>query len=129
MRWRATLVTVWLLLGLSVDAERKWQTGTWFSAGVKRTSWVTGAAGRSSAITASGTVAPRAEVGIYVIDSPSMRLEIEDIVPIGSSSIESELKVGGPVTFAVEKSSVYVRGPKGIEHRLRITKKTVKDAR
>ena len=45
-------------------------------------------------------------------------------MPIGKRS--AEMVVGEPVTFAVEKNSVYIKDADGKEYRLRVTKKTPK---
>jgi hypothetical protein len=108
--------------------ERKWQTGTWLSTGIKRDAWVAGAPG-SPGIGAAPSAMQRTEVAVYVIDTPELRLELQDIVPIGSSRLEEDLKMGAPVTFALEKNSVYVRGRRGVEYRLRVTKKVIKPAK
>lgn len=118
-------IAVVLLSGV-IAAERRWQTGTWFSAGVKRNSWAVSGAGAAVGVGARPTPP---EVGIYVIDSAEVRLELEDIVPIDASAVEADLKIGGPVTFALEKNSVYIKGVKGVEYRLRVTKKTIKAAK
>jgi len=65
-----------------------------------------------------------ADVRTYVIETDDLRLELEDVVQVNTRSIDAV--IGLPVIFALEKSSVYVRDSDGIEHKLRVTKKTAK---
>jgi hypothetical protein len=65
-----------------------------------------------------------ADVRTFVIENDDIRVELEDVVPIGKRS--AEMVVGEPVTFAVEKNSVYIQDTDGKEYRLRVTKKTPK---
>ena len=64
----------------------------------------------------------RADVHTYVLEGDGMRLELEEVVPVGRRSIE--VMVGQSVSFALEKNSVYVKDSEGKEHKLRVTKKT-----
>ena len=57
-----------------------------------------------------------------VIETDGVRLELEDVVPVGRRSID--VTVGDAVTFALEKNVVYVKDKDGKEHKLRVTKKT-----
>ena len=66
-----------------------------------------------------------ADVRTYVIETDTLRLEIEDVVPIGRRSLD--VSIGDRVTFAVDKKSVYVRDADGKEHKLRLTKRTAKN--
>ena len=62
------------------------------------------------------------EVAIYVIETKERRVELEDIVPIGTGPVALELTVGRPVTFALSKNTAYVRLADGKEYRLRVIK-------
>jgi hypothetical protein len=62
-----------------------------------------------------------ADVRTYVIEADGLRLELEEVVPIGRRSID--VTVGDAVTFALEKDVVYVKDSDGKEHKLRVTKK------
>jgi len=50
-----------------------------------------------------------------------MRIEAEDTVSVGRHSFDAT--TGASVSFAVEKNTVYVRDPDGIDHKLRLLKK------
>ena len=108
--------------------ERHWQTGTWKDVGVAR-QMVDFGPGASGFGGVGGTTGPgvgmraMADVRTYVIETDDFRLELKDVVPIGRRSID--LTIGGPVTFAIEKKTVYVRDPNGMEHKLRLTKKVM----
>ncbi len=65
-----------------------------------------------------------ADVRVYVIETDDLRLELKDVVPVGRRSIDVTL--GTSVTFAIDKSSLYVKDLDGTEHKLRITKKIAK---
>jgi hypothetical protein len=121
-----------LVAGISTSnaAERHWQTGTWKDVGIKRDPRVGGQAGEGTpeflgATRPAKPVTP--EVGIYVIETPTVRFELEDTAPIGRwKSFDSTVTVGASVTFAVDKNVAYIRNADGTEHRLRITKKITK---
>ena len=66
----------------------------------------------------------QADVKTYVIETDELRLELEDVVQVNTRSIDAV--IGLPVTFALEKNAVYVRDSTGVEHKLRVTKKTSK---
>ncbi len=113
-------------VGVSGAAERHWQNGTWKDMGVKRNPWVGGAASGAGPL-GSRSVAP--QVGTYVIETPDVRLELEDTIPIGGfGSFDASVTLGAPVTFAVNKNVAYIRNADGTEHRLRITKKIARAA-
>ena len=109
-------------------AERQWQTGKWIDVAVKRrmVDFGPGASPFGSGGGRQSTPAMRAEADVrtYVIETDVLRLELEDVVKVNSRSIDAV--IGLPVTFALEKNSVYVRDADGIEHKLRVTKKTTK---
>ena len=111
--------------------DRHWLTGTWTDVGLRRDPFVvggTGGSGRSVPMPASpARTSSIPEVGRYVIDTADFRLELQDLVPIGSSAaFDASVKVGDAVTFAIEKSSVYILDVDGSERRLRLVKKTAK---
>jgi hypothetical protein len=109
-------------------AERHWQTGKWIDVTVKRrmvdfgpgSSPFGSGAGRPS----TPSMKAQADVKTYVIETDELRLELEDVVQVNTRSIDAV--VGLPVTFALEKNAVYVRDSTGVEHKLRVTKKTSK---
>jgi hypothetical protein len=103
-------------------ADRHWQTGTWGDVTTQRKmiDFGPGASGFGPR-GASPTMRAMADVRRFVIETDDVRLEMEDTVPVGRRSID--VTVGGMVTFALEKSAVYVRDPDGTEHKLRLIKK------
>jgi len=109
-------------------AERHWQTGKWIDVNVKRrmVDFGPGASpfggGQQSA--PAPTMRAMADLRTYIIEPDELRLELEDVVQVNTRSIDAV--IGLPVTFALEKNSVYVRDSDGVEHKLRVTKKTNK---
>ena len=61
-----------------------------------------------------------------MIETAELRLELEAMVPAKGSEFEHEVIVGQPVTFALEKNTVYVKLANGREHRLRVVKESPK---
>jgi hypothetical protein len=126
MRMHTALVVGALLAStaLGAAAARHWQSGTWRDAGVTRKMIDFGPGSTSFDGGRRGAPAMRAmaDVRTYVIEAEGLRLELEDVVPVGRRSIE--VTVGAPVTFALEKNAVYVKDADGKEHKLRVTKKT-----
>lgn len=121
------LVLVLLFAAVDAAAERRWQTGTWVDVGVKRrvVDFGPGASGFGRP-NSTPTMRAMADVHTYVIEAGNLRFELEDVVQIGRQSVEAV--IGQPVTFAVDKKTVYVRDADGAEHRLRLLKKTQKAA-
>ncbi len=114
-----------LLAGASVAAERHWQTGTCTDVSTTR-QLVDFGPGQSSFGPPNAALQMRAlaEVRVFTIDTDEATYELRDTVPITRRSVD--VTIGGAVTFAVEKNTVYVRDANGTEHKLRLTKKTVK---
>ena len=108
--------------------KRQWQTGTLVDAGRKHDLAIGGAASRTRPPFPPGGVVPTSngvpEVGIYVIETAELRLELEAMIPAKGSEFEHEVTVGQPVTFALEKNTAYVKLANGREHRLRVIKKS-----
>jgi len=115
-----------LVASVCYAAERHWQTGKWTDASVKR-QVVDFGPGSSGFGRPNSTPSMRAmaDVRTYVIETDRLRLELKDVVQVGHQSVDAT--IGGSVTFAVEKNTVYIRDPGGMEHRLRITKKVSKN--
>lgn len=109
-------------------ADRHWQTGKWIDVSVKRrmVDFGPGASPFGSGGGRPSTPSMRAEadVRLYVIETDILRLELEDVVKVNTRSLDAV--VGLPVTFALEKNTVYIRDSEGVEHKLRVTKKTNK---
>ena len=105
-------------------ADRPWQTGKWIDVSTKRKmvdfgpgASPFGGGGRPSA----PAMRAQADVKTYVIETDELRLELEDVVKVNTRSLDAV--VGLPVTFALEKNSVYVRDSDLVEHKLRVTRK------
>ena len=123
MRWIALLLV--LAAPVCAAAERHWQTGTWTDASVKRqvVDFGPGASGFGRP-NSTPTMRAMADVRTYVIETAQLRLELKDVVQVGHQSVDAT--VGGAVTFAIEKNTVYIRDSDGTEHRLRVTRKVPK---
>jgi hypothetical protein len=109
---------------VAAAAERHWQSGTWRDADVTRRMIDFGPGSTSFDGGRRGTPAMRAmaDVHTYVLEGDGVRLELEEVVPVGRRSIDAT--IGESVSFALEKNSVYVKDADGKEHKLRVTKKT-----
>jgi len=104
-------------------ADRPWQTGTWTDVSVKRQIFDFGPG--SSPFGQPGgapTMRAMADVRVFVIETDELRIEIQDVVGIGRRSVDAE--IGEAVTFALDKNTICIKGTNGIEHKLRVTKKT-----
>lgn len=101
---------------------RKWQSGTWVDVGTKRQMLDFGPGSTTFDPQGRGpTMRAMADVRTYVIETDDLRLELQDVVSVNKRSID--VVVGQPVTFALEKNTVYVKDADGGEHKLRVTKK------
>ena len=122
---QAAVLLVVLMVAVCAAADRKWQTGTWVDAGIKRTPYI-GAGGNPpygpEGAPSVKTVIP--EVGTYVIETDEERIELQDMAPIGSGgSLDPSVVLGTKVTFAIEKKTAYIRKADGKEHRLLMLKR------
>ncbi len=124
MRWVPILL---LLLCLSIHAaDRQWQSGKWADAGVSRNLLVGDPRSGSPGALPAPFHSTNPEIGRYIIETTDARYTIEDIVPLGGpGSFDLAVKLGGSVTFAVHRSTVYIKGD-GVEWRLRLVKKEPK---
>jgi hypothetical protein len=106
-------------------AERKWQTGTCVDVTTKRQMLDFGPGSSGFGPPNAGVqMRALAEVRIFIIETDDLHLELQDTVPIGRRSIE--VRIGGPITFALEKNTAYLKDEEGIEHKFRVTKKTAR---
>jgi hypothetical protein len=123
---RLAILFAVVMASVTGAAERHWQTGKWIDVDVKRrmVDFGPGSSPFGGGQRSSPSMRALADVRTYVIETDGLRLELEDVVQINKRSIDAV--VGLPVTFALEKSSVYIRDSDGIEHKLRVTKKTTK---
>jgi hypothetical protein len=107
---------------LAAGPERAWQTGTWFGFDVVRPKIVFGT-NRAPQV---GTSAPAiTEVRTYVIETDTLRLELKENTTADANRLD--VTIGGPVTFALEKNTVYIKVEGGHEHRLSVTKNIKKN--
>jgi hypothetical protein len=105
----------------AAGAERAWQMGTWRGVQVVRPKVVFGVT-RAPRV---GSPAPAiVEVRTYVIETDDLRLELKENTTADAHRIDAT--VGEPVTFALEKNSVYIKEAEGAEHKLSVTRKTTK---
>ena len=122
-RTAATLIM--LLLSASAvtqGADRAWQTGTWIDVQVVRPRVAFGIVSRDPG--AASQRSPNVvEDRLYVIETDALRLEIRQK---GAVDPRIDAVIGRPVTFALEKNTIYIKDAKGKEHRLSVTKKTAK---
>jgi hypothetical protein len=119
---RATVAALLCLLTAApAAADRHWQTGTWGDVSSTR-QMVDFGPGQSSFGPPNAGLQMRAlaEVRVFVIETDDATYEMRDTVPINRRSID--VIAGSPVTFAIEKRTVYVRDANGAEHKLRLTK-------
>jgi hypothetical protein len=126
---RFTILLCVLALAPALHAgERHWQTGKWIDVNVKRriVDFGPGASPFGGGQQSSPAPAMRAmaDLRTYVIETDDLRIELEDVVQVNTRSIDAV--IGLPVTFALEKNALYVRDSEGVEHKLRVTKKTSK---
>lgn len=124
------LAILFALVAVSVLAakDRQWQTGKWIDVSVKRrmVDFGPGASpfGSGGGRLSTPSMRAEADVRLYVIETDTLRIELEDVVKVNTRSLDAV--VGLPVTFALEKNTVYIRDSTGVEHKLRVTKKTNK---
>ena len=98
-------------------ADREWRRGIWAEVKVTRPKFVFGVQPRNPV-----TQAPEMTlVRTYVIAAEDLRLELKEPTPRPGRPVDA--LVGEPVTFALEKNTVYIRGDDGIEYRLQVTKR------
>jgi hypothetical protein len=98
-------------------ADRDWRRGIWAEVKVTRPKFVFGVQPRNPV-----TQAPEMTiVRTYVIDAEDLRLELKEPTPRPMRPVDA--LVGEPVTFALEKNTVFIRGDDGTEYRLQVTKR------
>ena len=102
--------------------DRTWQAGTWKDIQVKRAKVVFGVAPGNPNSGGRRSPPPTRETRLYVIETEDLRLELKQDATVDTPRLD--VLVGQPVTFAIEKNSVYVKNAKGRETKLSVTKKT-----
>ena len=102
-------------------AERVWQTGTWREAKVERPK-VFFSVQTADPNSNLPRTAPARETRTYVIETGALRLELRQDATVDTPRID--VLIGQPVTFALEKKTVYVKDLEGREHKLNVRKQT-----
>jgi hypothetical protein len=105
----------------AMAAERQWQTGTWRETKIERPKVLFSVQSRDPNSNLPRTAAAR-EVRTFVIDSSTHRLELRQDATVDTPRID--VLLGQPVTFALDKKTVYVRDGEGKEHKLSLRKQT-----
>ena len=105
----------------AVPAERQWQTGIWREAKVERPRVLFSVQPRDPNSNVPRTE-PAREIRTYVIETDTLRYELRQDATVDTPRIG--VLVGQPVTFALEKKSLYVRDEDGKEHKLGVRRQT-----
>jgi hypothetical protein len=105
----------------AVAAERQWQTGTWRDSKIERPKVLFSVQTRDPNSNLPRTAAAR-EVRTYVIENSTHRFELRQDATVDTPRID--VLLGQPVTFALDKKTVYVRDSEGKEHKLSLRKQT-----
>ena len=115
-----------LILGCAAtawSADRVWQQGVWRDSQSKRAKVVFGIAPNNPNSGAPRTAPPASqEVRSYVIETDDLRIEFKENTTVDAPRID--VLIGQPVTFALEKNTIYIKGADGREHKLSVTKQT-----
>ena len=113
---------VYVIVGATaLAADREWQTGTWRDTKTERPRVLFSVQSRDPNSNLPQTAAAR-EIRTYVIDSKTHSLELRQDATVDTPRID--VLLGQPVTFAIEKKTVYVRDSDGKEHKLSLRKQT-----
>ncbi|HUP38514.1 MAG TPA: hypothetical protein VM115_00230 [Vicinamibacterales bacterium] len=102
-------------------ADREWQTGTWRDTKVERPKVLFSVQSRDPNSNVPQMAAAR-EIRTFIIDSKTHSLELRQDATVDTPRID--VLLGQPVTFAIEKKTVYVRDTDGKEHKLSLRKQT-----
>lgn len=105
----------------ALAADREWQTGTWRDTKTERPRVLFSVQSRDPNSNLPQTAAAR-EIRTYIIDSKTHSLELRQDATVDTPRID--VLLGQPVTFAIEKKTVYVKDSDGKEHKLRLRKQT-----
>jgi hypothetical protein len=107
-------------------ADREWQTGTWYEARVERPRVLFSAQTRDPNSPLPRTSSAAREIRIYVIETETARLELRQETTVDTPKIN--VLIGRPVTFAVEKKTVYIKDEEGREYKLELRKQSALSA-
>ena len=109
-------------------AEKAWQKGTWRDAKIERQKVVFGVAPNNPNSGIPRTSPPAAmERRSYVIETEALRLDIRLDATVDTPRID--VVIGQPVTFAIEKNDIWIKDDEGHEHRMKISKRTIKESK
>lgn len=107
--------------GAGAAADREWQTGTWRDSKIERPKVLFAVQSRDPNSNLPQTAAAR-EIRTFVIDSNTHSLELRQDATVDTPHMD--VLLGQPVTFAIQKKTVYVRDSAGKEHKLSLRKQT-----
>ena len=125
---RALLISLVCVTATAWAADKVWQTGTWREAKVERPKVVFGVAPNNPNTGVPRTSPPAAmEKRTYVIETDGMRLELRQDATVDTPRID--VLVGEPVTFALEKNTIWIKDGEGHEHRMKVSKRTSKESK
>ena len=118
-----------LLIGLAATpaapAEKVWQTGIWRDIKVERPKVVFGVTPGNPNTGVPRSAQPASmEKRTYVIETDTQRLELRQDATVDTPRIDA--LVGDRVSFAIEKSTIWIKDSDGREHRMKVTKKESK---
>jgi hypothetical protein len=118
--WLAAIVCA--MVGVTATAaEREWQTGTWRESKVERPKVLFSVQSRDPNSNLPRTAAAR-EIRTFVIDTGTHRLELRQDATVDTPHVD--VLLGQPVSFAIDKKTVYVKDGEGKEHKLSLRKVT-----
>jgi hypothetical protein len=110
------------LIGVApIAAERDWQNGTWRESKIERPKVLFSVQSRDPNSNLPRTAAAR-EIRMFIIDTATHRLELRQDATVDTPHID--VLIGQPVSFAIDKKTVYVKDGVGKEHKLSLRKAT-----
>jgi hypothetical protein len=120
------MINRWLVAALMAvvclsAAEKVWQTGTIKEVRVDRPKFVVGVVPRDPANPSRSTAAPSIEKRFFVIETGTIRYEIRQDAT--SDTPRLDVAVGDTATFAIDKTTIWIKDARGREHLMKITKK------
>jgi len=122
-RAAAAIVALLLTGAECLAADRPWQEGRWTEVQIVRPRVAFGVITRDPATAGRPSPVTPVEDRRYVIETDTLRLEVKHRSPTDD---RLDAAIGEPVTFALEKNTIYIKDIKGKEHRLSVSKKTSK---
>ena len=120
---RAMLLLAFTMIATAaLPADRTWQTGTWREVKVERPKFTFGGTpGMPNTGVPRSAAAPR-EKRTYVIETDTLRIEIRQDTTADTPHVDA--LVGEPVTFALEKNTIWIKEDSGREYKLSVSKKS-----